>query len=199
MRAQSAALGIAAAAALSSTAPALPCAMTAPGELTISEFTCTISEGPSISPARDEQADTGSAGMTQSGSPLSAGPQSTLLLELIPPDEVADIFADRGIDYQPASDNDLEQIRRGALASRRGGGPGRGSDDVLSGLFVDQDAAAHSEAKSGRRRVSHAPETGPEGIGEVVRQPRVSANAALGRCPPAEEGIWVHGASSSSG
>jgi hypothetical protein len=97
MRAQSAALGIAAAAALSSTAPALPCAMTAPGELTISEFTCTISEGPSISPARDEQADTGSAGMTQSGSPLSAGPEAAFRLDPTVPDELAGTFTGRGI------------------------------------------------------------------------------------------------------
>src|SRR5262249_45166186 len=146
-----------AAAALSSTASALPCAMTAPGELTISEFTCTISEGPSISPARDEQADTGSAGMTQSGSPLSAGPEAAFLLEPTAPEELADTFTGRGIKITNLQATmTSNRYVAGALASRRGGGAGRGSHNVLSGLLVDQDAAAHSEAKSGRRRISHA-------------------------------------------
>jgi hypothetical protein len=55
MRAQSAALGIAAAAAFSSAATALPCAETLLGKTEISEITCTVSDKTSSPLARDEQ------------------------------------------------------------------------------------------------------------------------------------------------
>jgi hypothetical protein len=55
MRAQSAALGIAAAAAFSSAATALPCAETLLGKTEISEITCTVSDKTSNPLARDEQ------------------------------------------------------------------------------------------------------------------------------------------------
>jgi hypothetical protein len=55
MRAQSAALGIAAAAAFCSAATALPCAETSLGKTETSEITCTVSEKTSNLLARDEQ------------------------------------------------------------------------------------------------------------------------------------------------
>jgi hypothetical protein len=55
MRAQSAALGIAAAAAFSSAATALPCAETSLGKTETSEITCTVSDKTSSPLARDEQ------------------------------------------------------------------------------------------------------------------------------------------------
>ena len=55
MRAQSAALGIAAAAAFSSAATALPCAETLLGNTEISEITCTVGDKTSSPLARDEQ------------------------------------------------------------------------------------------------------------------------------------------------
>jgi hypothetical protein len=55
MRAHSAALGIAAVAALSSAASALPCAETALGKTETSEITCTVSGKTSNPLARDEQ------------------------------------------------------------------------------------------------------------------------------------------------
>ena len=55
MRVQSAALGIAAAAAFCSAATALPCAETLLGKTEISEITCTVSDKTSNPLARDEQ------------------------------------------------------------------------------------------------------------------------------------------------
>jgi hypothetical protein len=55
MRAQSAALGIAAAAAFSSAATALPCAETSLGKIETSEITCTVSDKTSNPLPRDEQ------------------------------------------------------------------------------------------------------------------------------------------------
>jgi hypothetical protein len=63
MRAQSAALGIAAAAAFSSAATALPCAETSLGKTETSEITCTVSDKTSNPLPRDEQ-----------GEPLADGP-----------------------------------------------------------------------------------------------------------------------------
>src|SRR5438270_13093511 len=55
MRAQSAALGMAAAAALSSAATALPCAETSLGKPATGEMTCTVSDETSSPPVRDQQ------------------------------------------------------------------------------------------------------------------------------------------------
>jgi hypothetical protein len=57
MRAQSAALGIAAAAAFSSAASALPCAEASPGQSTTSELTCIVAEKTSGLPVRERQGD----------------------------------------------------------------------------------------------------------------------------------------------
>ncbi len=76
MRAQSAALGIAAAAAFSSAASALPCAETSLGETTNSEITCTVSDKTSSPLARDQRGEP-EAGAPQDGSPPAVG-QSTV-------------------------------------------------------------------------------------------------------------------------
>jgi hypothetical protein len=57
MRAQSAALGIAAAAAFSSAASALPCAETSLGQSTTSELTCTVAGETSGLPAGEQRGD----------------------------------------------------------------------------------------------------------------------------------------------
>ena len=57
MRAQSAALGIAAAAAFSSAATALPCAETALGKGTALDYTCTVTHESASQPAHDQQDD----------------------------------------------------------------------------------------------------------------------------------------------
>lgn len=57
MRAQSAALGIAAAAAFSSAASALPCAETSLGQSATSELTCTVTDKTSGLPAREQRGD----------------------------------------------------------------------------------------------------------------------------------------------
>jgi hypothetical protein len=57
MRAQSAVLGIAAAAAISSTASALPCADTSLGKPPTSEMTCTATDGTSSPRARDQESE----------------------------------------------------------------------------------------------------------------------------------------------
>ena len=57
MRAQSAALGIAAAAAFSSAASALPCAETSLGQSTTSELTCTVTDKTSGLPAGGQRGD----------------------------------------------------------------------------------------------------------------------------------------------
>jgi hypothetical protein len=59
MRAQSAALGIAAAAAFSSAAAALPCAETSLGKTTTSNITCVVSDKTSSALAHDPQDESG--------------------------------------------------------------------------------------------------------------------------------------------
>ncbi len=71
MRAQSAALGIAAAAAFSSAAAALPCAETSLGKTTTSEVTCTVSDKTSSPQAPDQQGEP-EANTAQDGSPPAA-------------------------------------------------------------------------------------------------------------------------------
>ena len=80
MRAQSAALGIAAAAAFSSAASALPCAETSLGETTNSGITCTVSDKTSSPLARDQRGEP-EAGAPQDGSPSVVG-QSALFLDV---------------------------------------------------------------------------------------------------------------------
>jgi hypothetical protein len=80
MRAQSAVLGIAAAAALSSAATALPCAETALDKATTSEFTCTVTDKTASHLAHDQQGDPG-AEAPQDGSPPAVD-QSALFLDL---------------------------------------------------------------------------------------------------------------------
>jgi hypothetical protein len=79
MRAQSAALGIAAAAALSSPASALPCAATTLSKTTIAEFSCTVTGDMSSSLARHQQGGV-AAEASSDGSQPPAG-QSALLLD----------------------------------------------------------------------------------------------------------------------
>ena len=80
MRAQSAALGIAAAAAFSSAAAALPCAETSLGKTTTSEITCTAGDKTSNPQARDQQGEP-AADAPQDGSPPPVD-QSALLLDV---------------------------------------------------------------------------------------------------------------------
>jgi hypothetical protein len=94
MRAQSAALGIAAAAAFSSAATALPCAETSLGKTAIPEITCTASDKTSSPLARDQQEEPG-ADAPQDGSQPSVG-QSALFLEVAAAED-AETFAGRGI------------------------------------------------------------------------------------------------------
>ena len=68
MRAQSAALGIAAAAAFSSAATALPCAETALGKSTTSDYTCTVTDKAASQLVDDQRSDPG-AHAPQEGSP----------------------------------------------------------------------------------------------------------------------------------
>ena len=79
MRAQSAALGIAAAAAFSSAATALPCAETSLGKIETSEITCTISDKNSSPLAPDKQGEP-PAGAPQDDSQATVD-QSALFLD----------------------------------------------------------------------------------------------------------------------
>ena len=90
MRAQSAALGIAAAAAFSSAASALPCTETSLGQSTTSEYICTVAS----QLARGQKGEPGPAA-PQDGSPPAVG-QSSLFLDVT---EAADeeTFARRDI------------------------------------------------------------------------------------------------------
>jgi len=80
MRAQSAALGIAAAAAFSSAATALPCTETALGKSTPSEYTCTETDKTASPLAHDQQGEP-VADAPQDDSPSSVG-QSSLFLDI---------------------------------------------------------------------------------------------------------------------
>lgn len=78
MRAQSAALGIAAAAAFSSAASALPCAETSLGKTTTSGITCTVSDKTSSPLARDQRGEP-EAAAPQDGSPSVVGQSAQFL------------------------------------------------------------------------------------------------------------------------
>ena len=94
MRAQSAALGIAAVAALSSAATALPCAETSLGKPATAEMTCTVSDETSSPLARDQQGEpAGDARQDDSQPPTG---QSALLLD-IPEVPDAETFDGGGI------------------------------------------------------------------------------------------------------
>ena len=80
MWAQSAALGIAAAAAFSSAATALPCVETALGKTTTSEFTCTGTDKAASQLGHDQRGDPG-ADAPQDGSPPAVD-QSALFLDV---------------------------------------------------------------------------------------------------------------------
>ncbi len=94
MRAQSAAMGIVAAAAFSSAASALPCAETSLGQRTTSELTCTVTDKTSDLPAREQRGDP-EADARQGDSQPSVG-ESALFLDVT---EVGDAgtFARRDI------------------------------------------------------------------------------------------------------
>jgi hypothetical protein len=94
MRAQSAALGIAAAAVFSTAATALPCAETSLGKTTTSEITCTVSDKTSSPLARDRPGEPG-ADAPQDGSQPPLG-QSALFLDIAEPED-AEPFTSRGI------------------------------------------------------------------------------------------------------
>ena len=177
MRAQSAALGIAAAAAFSSAATALPCAETSFGKTEISEITCTVSDKTSNPLPRDEQ-----------GEPLADGPpdrsqpavdQSALFLDAT---EAADDenFARRDIKI---TNLQATMTSNKYIAGRL---PSAGEitpvDDLisLSGLPVDQDAAAYPEAKAGRSRSRHSAKAAGKRIRYNPSRPMVSATATLG-------------------
>ena len=78
MRAQSAALGIAAAAAFSSAASALPCTETSLGKTTTSEISCPVSDKTSSPPARDQRGEP-EADAPQDGSPPAVGQSAAFL------------------------------------------------------------------------------------------------------------------------
>jgi hypothetical protein len=94
MRAQSAALGIAAAAAFSSAASALPCAETSLGQSTTSELSCTVTGKTSGLPAREQQGDS-EAGVPRDDSLPQVG-QSAMLLDVTEMSD-AETFARRDI------------------------------------------------------------------------------------------------------
>ena len=94
MRAQSAALGIAAAAAFSSAASALPCAETALGQNATSELTCTATDKASGLPAREQQGDP-EADASQDDSQPSVS-QSALLFDITKVED-AEAFGGHGI------------------------------------------------------------------------------------------------------
>ena len=94
MRAQSAALGMAAAAAFSSAATALPCAETSPAKTTTSEITCAVSDETPSPLARDQQRKPG-ADAPKDGSPAAVG-QSALFLDITEAGD-AENFARRDI------------------------------------------------------------------------------------------------------
>jgi hypothetical protein len=94
MRAPSAALGIAAAAAFSSAATALPCGETDLGKTATSEFTCTAGDKTSSPLAHDQQGEPG-AESPQDGSQPPLG-QSALFLEVAEAGD-AETFTSRGI------------------------------------------------------------------------------------------------------
>jgi hypothetical protein len=78
MRAQSAALGIAAAAAFSNAASALPCAEATPGKTTISGYSCAVSDQRSIPSLRDQQDDGSPVEALQEASELPMDPSEAL-------------------------------------------------------------------------------------------------------------------------
>ena len=94
MRAQSAALGIAASAAFSSAASALPCAETSLGQSTTSELSCTVTGKTSGLPAREQQGDS-EAGVPRDDSLPQVG-QSAMLLDVTEMSD-AETFARRDI------------------------------------------------------------------------------------------------------
>jgi hypothetical protein len=94
MRAPSAALGIAAAAAFSSAATALPCGETDLGKTATSEFTCTVSDKTSSPLAYDQQGEPGAdAAQDDRQPPLG---QSALFLDVAEAGD-AETFTSRGI------------------------------------------------------------------------------------------------------
>jgi hypothetical protein len=94
MRAQSAALGIVAAAAFSSAAAALPCAETSLGQSTTSELSCTVTGKTSGLPAREQQGDS-EAGVQRDDALPQVG-QSAMLLDVTEMGD-AETFARRDI------------------------------------------------------------------------------------------------------
>jgi hypothetical protein len=94
MRAQSAALGIVAAAAFSSAAAALPCAETSLGQSTTSELSCTVTGKTSGLPAREQQGDS-EAGVPRDDALPQVG-QSAMLLDVTEMGD-AETFARRDI------------------------------------------------------------------------------------------------------
>ena len=92
MRAQSAALGMAAAAAFSSAASALPCAATVPSKITASGFTCAVNDETVGSP-RDRQGDQGAAAPQGESQPVD---QAALLIDTAEITD-AETFNGRGI------------------------------------------------------------------------------------------------------
>jgi hypothetical protein len=83
MRAQSAVVGIAAAAAFSSTASALPCAQTSLAQSTTSELTCTVTDRTSGSLAREQRSDPGADTPQDASQPSVV--KSALLLDVTEP------------------------------------------------------------------------------------------------------------------
>ena len=176
MRAQSAALGIAAAAAFSSAASALPCAETSLGQNATSELTCTVTDKTSGLPAREQQGDP-EADAPQDDSQPPVG-QSALFFDITEAGD-AEAFGEDGIKITnlQATMTSNKYIA-GRLPTARGH-PGRRSYHVLSGLSVDQDAAAHPEAKPGRGRSRHSAKAAGKRIRHNPSRPMVSATETL--------------------
>ena len=185
MRAQSAALGIAAAAAFSSAATALPCAETLLGKTEISEITCTVSDKTSNPLARDEQGEPLADAAQHHSQP--AVDKSPLSLDVT---EAADGENAEAADSENFARRDIKITNlQATMTSNKyiaGRLPAAGEttpvDDLisLSGLSVDQDAAAHPEAKADRGRSRHSAKAAGKRIRHKPSRPMVSATATLG-------------------
>ena len=177
MRAQSAALGIAAAAAFSSAASALPCAETALGQNATSELTCTATDKTSGLPAREQQGDP-EADASQDDSQPSVS-QSALLFDITKVED-AEAFGGHGIKI---TNLQATMTSNKYIAGRLPTAEATPVDDLIMfspDYLIDQDAATHPEAKPGRGRSRHSAKAAGKRIRHDPSRPMVSAIETLG-------------------
>ena len=181
MRAQSAALGIAAAAAFCSAATALPCAETSLGKTETSEITCTVSDKTSNPLARNEQ-----------GEPLADAAQHQSQPAVDQPSLSLDVTEAADGENFARRDIKITNLQATMTSNKYIAGRLPAADETtpvddlisLSGLSVDQDAAAHPEAKAGRGRSRHSAKAAGKRIRHKPPRPMVSATATLA--------LWSH-------